>query len=192
MWSTAERATMISPSPPSIPRLCLRPPGSRGSPRTLLDGGWWPRSADPVAELPGLILALRARAGTDDHGPIAHILLRTADWDSHPRRLLVEGPVDTRVVRLSWFETLPAGLLTAIRADGRRIDLLTVPAGTHRMEARAAMDLAAHPSNHLRTPELLAALREPVGPEEGTGTEAAPESTWETEGGRLGELVATR
>jgi hypothetical protein len=137
-------------------------------------------------------MALRARPGADDHGPITHILLRAGDWKSHPRRLLVDGPADSRVVRLSWFETLPAGLLTAICADGRRIDLLTVPAVTHRMEARAAMELAAHPANHLRTPELLAALREPADPEEGTGTETAPESTWETEGGRLGELVATR
>ena len=29
--------------------------------RGPLDGGWWPRSADPAAELPGLILALDKR-----------------------------------------------------------------------------------------------------------------------------------
>src|SRR5260370_974608 len=44
--------------PPARPR--MHPPASR---RTLLDGGWWPRSTDPVAELPGLILAIDALRG---------------------------------------------------------------------------------------------------------------------------------
>lgn len=185
MWSTTERATTISPSPPSAPRLRLRPPGPPGSPATLLDGAWWPRSADPVAELPGLILALQARGPADDHRPITHILLRVADWAGRPRRLRVDGPADTRVVNLSWFDTLPTGLLTAIYADGRRIDLLTVPAHIHPEAARAAMELAAHPANRLHAPELLASLPPSPGPAGRTGAQPASEDSWETEGGRL-------
>jgi hypothetical protein len=45
----------ISASAPSTSRLQMEPTGSR---RTLLDGGWWPRSTDPVAELPGLVLVI--------------------------------------------------------------------------------------------------------------------------------------
>ncbi|MGW3774477.1 DUF5994 family protein, partial [Actinomadura verrucosospora] len=56
MWTTTERRTTISLSPPSTPRLRLRPAAPPGSVRTALDGAWWPRSADPVAELPGLVL----------------------------------------------------------------------------------------------------------------------------------------
>jgi len=37
---------MISSTPPTTPRLRLE---STGASRTLLDGGWWPRSSDPVA-----------------------------------------------------------------------------------------------------------------------------------------------
>jgi hypothetical protein len=192
MRSTAERATMISLSPPSQPRLRLQPPRPSDSPRTPLDGGWWPRSADPVAELPGLILALQAHDPAGDHGPITHIMLRVADWDSRPRRLRVDGPADTRVVHLSWFDTLPAGLLTAICADGRRLDLLTVPASTHHAAAWAAMELAAHTSNHLHTPGLLAALTAPTGPADEPGDEAASQSAWESEGGRLREHLAAR
>jgi hypothetical protein len=46
MPATTERRTAISLTPLSRPRLCLQPDRSA---RMLLDGGWWPRSADPAA-----------------------------------------------------------------------------------------------------------------------------------------------
>jgi hypothetical protein len=55
MLSTTEREAAISPVPPARPRLVLQPDHAGPAP---LDGGWWPRSADPAAELPGLVLAL--------------------------------------------------------------------------------------------------------------------------------------
>lgn len=188
MRTTAERRTTVGPSP----RLALRPSGRAGAGwgdpgRTLLDGGWWPRSADPAAELPGLILALQAYGPPDDHRPITHVMLRFADWDSHPRRLDVDDPDDPREIRLGWFDSLPAGLLTAIHADGRRIDLLTVPAATGHTAAQAALEMAAHPANHLPAPDLLAALTAPADPQDPAWTESADQSAWETEGGRLRE-----
>ncbi|WP_412520917.1 hypothetical protein K8Z49_23315 [Actinomadura madurae] len=44
-----------------------------------------------------------------------------------PRRLRIRGPAGARVVRPTWFDSLPSGLLTAIHADGRRVSLFTVP-----------------------------------------------------------------
>jgi Family of unknown function (DUF5994) len=44
-----------SPAPPAEPRLRMQRDRSG---RTLLDGGWWPRSADPAAE-----------AGNREHAP---------------------------------------------------------------------------------------------------------------------------
>jgi len=120
MSSTIESRSAISPTPPATPRLRLQPDRPT---YTLLDGGWWPRSADPAAELPGLILALDER-----HGPVSRIMLGMADWDSsRPRRLRIDGPAGRRVVRLGWFATMPAGLLTATSARGQRTDLLIVP-----------------------------------------------------------------
>ena len=111
MSSSTGRQTAISLTPPPEPRLRLQPDRSA---RTLLDGGWWPRSADPAAELPGLILALDER-----HGSINRIMLGMADWDSsRPGRLRVDGPAGSRVVRLGWFAGQPAGLLTATSARG--------------------------------------------------------------------------
>ena len=60
MPSTAGREPEISPVSLARARLRLRPDRSGVA---LLDGGWWPRSADPAAELPGLILALDERRG---------------------------------------------------------------------------------------------------------------------------------
>jgi hypothetical protein len=101
-------------------------------------------------------------------------MLRVSDWDGRPRRLRVEGVeglTDTRVVRLSWFDTLPAGLVTAIYADGHRVDLLTVPPDTEENVAWATMRQAAQADEHVQTP--------------GTSAETAQESGWESEGGRL-------
>ena len=149
MPPTAMPATaMPATAPPERPRLRLQP-GLTG--HTPLDGGWWPRSSDPAAELPGLILALDQR-----HGPVTAIMLGRAGWDaSRPRWLRVDGPAGRRTVRLGWFETMPAGLLTATARNGRT-DLLTILPHTSEPAARAAMDQAAQPGNRTHTPALLA------------------------------------
>ncbi len=86
--TTAQRATIVPSSPSPTPRVCLVP--ARAG-RAILDGGWWPRSTDPFAELPGLVLALGNR-----FGPVRQLMLNSETWDSRPRRLAV----GTRVIRL--------------------------------------------------------------------------------------------
>jgi Family of unknown function (DUF5994) len=150
MRSTAERRT-TSPAPPAEPRLCLQQVGSGG---TLLDGGWWPRSADPAAELPGLIPALDER-----HGRVTRVMLGTADWNaSRPRWLAVGGPAAHRVVKLGWFGTMPGGLLTAISASGERTDLVTIPPCSGEQAATTAMRQAARAGNREHAPAILAAI----------------------------------
>jgi Family of unknown function (DUF5994) len=167
--------TAISPDPPSRPRLRLQPDLSAG---TLLDGGWWPRSADPAAELPGLILAIDQR-----HGPVTQVMLGRAGWDaSRPGRLRVDGPAGSRVVRLGWFETMPAGLLIATARAGRT-DLLTVPPHISQPAAWAAMDQAARAGNRTAAPDLLAAIATAVAPA-GTTPDSVQLSTLGCEGGQ--------
>lgn len=158
-----EVATLASA--PSPPRLRMEPTGSR---RTLLDGGWWPRSTDPVAELPGLVLAIdRLR------GPVTRLVLSAGGWDEHPRRLGVAG----RVLRLGYFSSQPTALLTALCDNGDRVDLLVVPPDTEAGTADAAMVLAATTSNLVHAQHLITA---------GTDRTPAiePEHAWETDGGR--------
>ncbi|GAB3752611.1 DUF5994 family protein [Microlunatus parietis] len=138
-------AITTSLSAPSTPRLRLRRSGNATG---LLDGGWWPRSANPVAELPGLILALDHL-----HGPVIRIVLHRGDWAPEPRRLGVEG----RVVPVTYFTSHPSGSLAAFTgaADVHRIDLLVVPAEIMFDRADAAMSLAAERGNHLRAQQIL-------------------------------------
>lgn len=75
--TAAGRMTITSSTPPSTPRLRMESSGSR---QTLLDGAWWPRSTDPVAELPGLVLAIgKVR------GPVTRLVLAASGWDPRPR-----------------------------------------------------------------------------------------------------------
>ena len=127
------------------PRLRLEPTGSR---HTLLDGGWWPRSVDPAAELPGLILAIDSL-----RGPVTRLVLNAEAWDPHLRRLEVAG----RIRRMGYFTSQPAALLTARCDNGQRVDLLVVPPNTARRSAEAAMVLAATAGNRIHAPDLLAA-----------------------------------
>jgi hypothetical protein len=145
-----DRTVTISQTPPSTPRLRLESTRAR---RTLLDGGWWPRSTDPVAELPGLILAIDAR-----RGPVTRLLLAGGDWDSHPRRLSVAG----RIVRLGYFVSQPAGLLTAVCSNRDRVDLLVVPPDTADDNADAAMVVAATVGNLIHAQDILLSLGTPA------------------------------
>src|SRR3982751_4092370 len=99
---TIERPTMVPPTPPTRPRLVLAP--ARAD-QAVLDGGWWPHSSDPVAELPGLVLALGAR-----FGPIRQLMLASTAWDSRFRRLAVGGAV----IRMGWFASMDPALLIAM------------------------------------------------------------------------------
>jgi hypothetical protein len=142
----SRRTTTTSPTPPSTPRLAMGQ--ANGSRSTVLDGGWWPRTTDPVAELPGLVLAIDGL-----HGPVTGLILSSAAWDTHPRRLGVAG----RVLRLGYFTSQPASLLTALCGDAGRVDLLVVAPDTATRTAEAAMATAATSGNRVHAPDILLA-----------------------------------
>lgn len=164
-----KRIGPAEPSAPSIPRLRMEPTGSR---RTLLDGAWWPRSTDPVAELPGLVLAIDKL-----RGPVTRLVLADDGWDEHPERLGVAG----RVLRLGYFTSQPTVLLTALCDNGDRVDLLIVPPNTEGGTADAAMVLAATTSNLVQAEHLLLA----AGTARTRDADVGSEDVWETDGGRL-------
>ena len=171
MFDTTGRKTIIyPPSPPSTPRLRL---GSSTSRRTLLDGGWWPRSVDPVAELPGLVLAIEHL-----HGPVTQLVLHADDWDGQPHRIGMAG----RVLRLAYFTSQPPGLVTALCGrNGNQVDLLIVPPGTDHDTADAAMALAATADNQVHAQHIVGTVRARDSPQ----TTSRAEGDWESEGGRL-------
>ena len=120
MQSTDQDQAKPGPAPPAQARLLMQQDRTG---RGLLDGGWWPRTNDPAVELQVLIPELDER-----HGRITRVMIGTADWDgTRPRLLSFSGPRGRRVVKLGWFDSMPAGLLTAISASGERTDLVTIP-----------------------------------------------------------------
>jgi hypothetical protein len=187
MLTTAQRATMVPSSPPSEPRLFLAPARAGYA---VLDGGWWPRSWDPVAELPGLVLALAAR-----YGRIRYVMLNSVTWDSRFRKLAVGAAV----IRMGWFVSLDPALLIATTDRGDQLDLLVVPPQTAASTAERAMTMAADPTNIMRAPDILAATPAPPVAAAGNGPE--PDAVWDNEGGSTAvghphgavkELSATR
>ena len=155
MRTTDARQTTAGPAPPAKARLLMQQDRTG---RGLLDGGWWPRTNDPAAELPGLIPELDER-----HGRIIRIMLGTGDWDAtKPRLLSLPSSRGRRVVKLGWFDSMPAGLLTAISASGERTDLVTVPPQTSEEAASTAMRQAVTAGNHEHSPAILAAITVPA------------------------------
>src|SRR6266545_1661388 len=167
--------------PPRRPRRTGTAPGRRRAGRAVLDGGWWPRSWDPVAELPGLILALDGR-----FGPIRQVLLNSGAWDHRFRRLAVGA----RVVRMGWFTSLDPALLIATTQRGDQLDLLVIPPGTAEAAARAAMARAADPADTTRAPGILTAI--PAVPDDAPDDDVAPTLVWDNEGGHLAEARIPR
>ena len=178
LLSTAQRATIESSTPPTSPRLVLTPARAR---RAVLDGGWWPRSWDPVAELPGLVLALSARYGT-----IRQLMLNSVAWDSRCSRLAVGGGV----VRVGWFTSVDPAVAIATTYAGDQIDLLVVPPRTQAAAADKAMNEAADPANRTRARAILAAL--PRAPAQVRASDAAEQPEWDNEGGHTVRPMVSR
>jgi hypothetical protein len=113
--STPTTAPPTRPPAPPGPRLQLDPTMAGTG---AVDGGWWPRSRDPDAELPGLI------AGLDSSlGPITRLALNLDAWDSAPRRVAVNG----RRVHVGWFRHMNAHTIGVTRAFQDRVALLVIP-----------------------------------------------------------------
>jgi hypothetical protein len=151
MQSTDQDRAKPGPEAPAKARLLMQQDRTG---RGLLDGGWWPRTNDPAAELQVLIPELDER-----HGRIIRVMIGTADWDgTRPRLLSFPGPHGRRAVKLGWFDSMPAGLLTAISASGERTDLVTIPPQASEEAASTAMRQSVKAGNREHSPAILAAI----------------------------------
>jgi hypothetical protein len=146
--ATSTLTTAPPPTRPSAPpglRLQLDPTiAGTGA----VDGGWWPHSRDPDAELPGLI------AGLDSsHGPITRVALNLDAWDSAPRRVAVNG----RRVRVGWFRHMDAHTIGVTGAGQDRVVLLVVPPQATTAAAGIAMGDGSRRANSPGPAGILAA-----------------------------------
>ncbi|MEV6551766.1 DUF5994 family protein [Streptomyces sp. NPDC051597] len=127
------------PSPPLAPSFAFRlrlvsQPEKAHVPRRI-DGAWWPRSSDLVAELPRLLSAL-----PHAWGQVTSALVDAAVWSPFPGRLLVAN----QVVRLRRTTTQRSPSTICLLAPGRgRWDLLVVPPTATDAEAGRIMEIVA-------------------------------------------------
>ncbi|GAA3799189.1 hypothetical protein GCM10022403_036430 [Streptomyces coacervatus] len=126
--------TALQPPLPSQPTLRLRL-APRGNLPRAIDGAWWPRSYDLLAELPQLLAGL-PRAW----GHIAGVTVSGATWSAMPGRMLVSN----QVVRLRRTLVGSAPYTVVLLAPGQgRWDLLVVPPDTTEEAAEPLMITAA-------------------------------------------------
>ena len=170
--TTTPRGTVAASSRPSTPRITLAP--ARAG-RAVLDGGWWPRTWDPVAEFPGLVLAL-----SDRYGQIRYLMVNNRTWDRSFRRLAV----GTAVIRTGWFASLDPALLIATTDTGDQLDILVVPPHTAASAAERAMAAAADPADTRRAADILATLTAPATASD-PRADPEPNAVWDNEGGHI-------
>ena len=123
-------------------RVRLKPEGPSSG---QVDGAWWPRSDDFVAELPALLAELKTPLNR-----VEHLTYSLADRAVVARRL----PGD-RLVRLEGFRSQPAGTVTAVGPE-RRLVLLVVPPATDPVLAHRVLKTAAEKGNSATVETLLA------------------------------------
>lgn len=125
------------PAPPHLPslvRLRLSPAG--GGPHRI-DGVWWPRTGDLLAELPLLLGAL-----PHSWPQIAHVTVNSAIWSDFPGRTLIAN----HVLQLNRSPSRHTPSTVCLLAPGRgRWDLLVVPPHTDAADALRLMAGAVTP-----------------------------------------------
>ncbi|WP_275426190.1 DUF5994 family protein [Nocardia arizonensis] len=140
----SSRFALRSGSPPSSRRLATPRAPRPGA----VDGAWWPRTTDLVAELSDPEALLSRRAGSIDR-----IMFNLDAWQPAPRRTMIGG----RSVRLDGYRHLPGHTLCVLGLDRTRLVLLVIPAGTQTATAQALLWAASRPGNEFTADELVAA-----------------------------------
>jgi hypothetical protein len=115
---------------------------------SLLDGAWWPRSNNPLIELPLLVAELASAVGA-----VKQLSLGGAGWTTTPRTV----PFDRSRVDVCWFSPEDSHEIVVTTATDVVLDLLLVPPATSPITALAAMAAATRGTNAARGSELLAA-----------------------------------
>ncbi|MGH3507756.1 MAG: DUF5994 family protein [Nocardioidaceae bacterium] len=114
--------------------------------RDHLDGGWWPRSRDLVAELADLVEHFPTRWGR-----IVRALISPRDWDHAPRRLPVVGGY----VKVGSFPRDDTHLIRLMTSERTALGVLVVPPGFTDEQGDEALLAAATPGNAHAATDLL-------------------------------------
>ncbi|MFC9702363.1 DUF5994 family protein [Streptomyces sp. NPDC056943] len=134
---TTTLAPLLS-TPPLSARLSLTP---KTVPARPMDGAWWPRSRDLIAELPPLVDALEER-----YGRITRVAVNPTHWPVIPHKV----PVTGHIVHVGWFTEQDPDKMILLSYTVGRCDLLVIPPETEPAAAARLMgtSAAAPPLRH--------------------------------------------
>lgn len=125
-------------------RLKIKPStAARGN----VDGAWWPRSTNPAAEFPTLVMASSSWVG-----PARHMAYHPADWDPAPSTLIVEN----WFVHLESTHAIHANTVVVTGPNLKQLRLLVVPPTTPGGVARAVLRSASRSDTGTTVEEILA------------------------------------
>ncbi|WP_018683815.1 DUF5994 family protein [Actinokineospora enzanensis] len=123
-------------------------------------GAWWPRSPDPSAEFPELVLALSSWVG-----PVGRVTYHIDDWGVSGSEVVVDGwPVE-----LVASSTLRPHTVTVVGTRSRERNLLVIPPRTPGAAARAVLRSMAGPDEILGVEDVLTTRGAPLGPPDAGG-----------------------
>ena len=112
-----------------------------------VDGAWWPRSIDPAAEFPALVMASSSWVG-----PARHMAYHPDDWDPAASTLIVEN----WAVHLESTQNIQANTVVVTGSNLKQIRLLVVPPATPGGVARAVLRSASRSDTGTTVEEILA------------------------------------
>jgi uncharacterized protein DUF5994 len=95
----------------------------------LLDGSWWPESADPSAELTAMLPILQ-----EARGPVSRVLLSAAGWSARPHQIVADG----RTITVGYCSDLSPSLMIVRCADGSSFSLRVAPVAFPAQRARSS------------------------------------------------------
>lgn len=124
-------------------RLTLKP---QATAMGMIDGGWWPRSRDSLAEFPAMIAGIQWRLGRPDR-----VAYNSDAWTEAPRHMVVDG----HAVRLEGFRSLDEHTVLVSGHDVHRMTLLVIPPESAGRTAVEALARAADPANTEQATEIL-------------------------------------
>lgn len=126
-------------------RLALKP---KAALMGAVDGAWWPRTTNPLAEFPALIAGIELR-----RGPVDRVAFNSIAWDDAPDRIVVAGAT----VELEGFRSLDRRTVLVSGINWHRMVLLLIPYWADEPAAMAAIALAASGDNTDQATQILVA-----------------------------------
>lgn len=111
-----------------------------------VDGAWWPRSTDPLAEFPAMIAGVALRRGRVDR-----VAFNSIAWDDAPGRVVVDGVT----ILLEGFRSLDRRTVSVSGANWHRMVLLVIPPDAEENAAAIAITRAASGANTEQPTQIL-------------------------------------